>query len=141
MPQSMEPATFDAFLDSKPGWIVLTTIDGDGFPHSVPLGYFRDGDRVYCGVRDHTQKIRNIEKNPKVSLMVEAGSTMQDIKGAMIQGVATIHREPESVLRLMRLGASARGVAEADLPTAANPGSAFIEVAVHRRISWDYGAP
>ncbi|MEM7326578.1 MAG: pyridoxamine 5'-phosphate oxidase family protein, partial [Actinomycetota bacterium] len=104
------------------------------------LGYFRDGDRVYCGCLDGTTKIKNIEQNPKVSLMVESGSTMSDIKGAMVQGTARVRRDPDSVLELMRKGAAQRGVAEEDLPTAARPGSAYIEVTIERRISWDYGS-
>ena len=140
MPKSMDQDTFEAFLDSRPGWIILTTIGADGFPHSVPLGYFRDGDRIYCGVRDNTRKLANIAHNPKVSLVVESGSTMADIKGAMVQGEATVHRDPGTVLALMRKGAQARGVSEADLPTASTPGAAFIEVETVNRISWDYGA-
>ncbi|MEM9200925.1 MAG: pyridoxamine 5'-phosphate oxidase family protein [Actinomycetota bacterium] len=139
MPGSMETDEFNDFLDSRPGWVILSTITPDGYPHSVPLGYFRDGDRVYLGCRDHTTKIRNIEQNPKVSLVVESGSTMGDIKGAMIQGTATVRRDPASVLELMRKGAARRGVAEADLPTEARPGSAYIDVEIDRRISWDYG--
>ncbi|MEM9135479.1 MAG: pyridoxamine 5'-phosphate oxidase family protein [Actinomycetota bacterium] len=140
MPASLDSDAFDAFLDTKPGWIILSTITPDGYPHSVPLGYFRDGDRIYCGCRDDTTKIRNIEQNPKVSLVIEAGSTMSDIKGAMVQGTATVRRDEASVLDLMRKGAAQRGVPEEDLPTEARPGSAYIEVAIERRISWDYGA-
>ena len=62
MAESLDPEAFNDFLDSKPGWIVLTTIAPDGYPHSVPLGYFRDGDHIYCGCVDHTTKIRNIEQ-------------------------------------------------------------------------------
>ncbi|MEM1334478.1 MAG: pyridoxamine 5'-phosphate oxidase family protein, partial [Actinomycetota bacterium] len=109
MPGSLDAAEFDAFLDERPGWIVLSTITPDGYPHSVPLGYFRDGDRVYLGCRDRTTKIRNIEQNPKVSLLVESGSTMSDIRGAMIQGTATVHRDADSVLALMRKGAARPG--------------------------------
>ena len=75
-----------AFLDSRPGWIILTTFDRNGYPHTVPIGYFRVGDEVFIGCRDATQKIRNIERNPKVSLLVESGSTMADLKGLMLQG-------------------------------------------------------
>ncbi len=139
MPSNMDTETFNDFLDSRPGWIILTTITPDGFPHSVPLGYFRDGDTVYCGCRGNTAKIRNIEANPKVSLMIESGSTMADIKGAMIQGTATVIRDPEVVLTLMRKAAVRRGTPEADWPTSSRPGSAFIEISVVNRISWDYG--
>ena len=139
MPASMSVEEFNAFLDSRPGWIVLSTVDPDGYPHSVPLGYFRHGESIFCGVRDNTRKLRNIDANPRVSLMVESGSTMSDIRGAMVQGDAVVHREPGKVLECMRLGAAARGVAEADLPTTARPGAAYIEVVPVRRISWDYG--
>ena len=140
MAKSMDLETFNAFLDSRPGWVVLSTLDEDGFPHSVPLGYFREGSRIYCGVRDNTRKLRNIDRNPKVSLLVESGSTMADIKGVMVQGHATVHRDSDKVLELMRKGAQARGVADADLPTEARPGAAYIEVETVRRISWDYGS-
>ena len=46
MAESLDLEAFNDFLDSKPGWIVLTTIAPDGYPHSVPLGYFRDGDHI-----------------------------------------------------------------------------------------------
>ena len=139
MAASMTDEEFDAFLDSRPGWITLTTIDRHGYPHSVPIGYFRVGDKILIGCRDRTQKVVNIERNPKVSLMVESGSTMSDIKGAMIQGDARVIRDPEGVLDAMRKGAASRGVPEGDLPTEARPGAAYIEVSPVRRISWDYG--
>lgn len=139
MPRHLSEQEFNDFYDSKPGWVTLTTVGADGYPHSVPLGYFRDEDKIYCGVRDQTIKLRNIDGNSKVSLLIESGSTMSDIKGAMVQGEARVIREPEDVLRLMRIGATQRGVTEDDLPTEARPGAAFIEVTIKKRISWDYG--
>ena len=139
MPARLTREEFDAFLDSRPGWIVLSTLDEDGYPHSVPLGYFRHGEEIACGCRDGTRKTRNVDRNAKVSLLVEAGSTMSDIRGAMIQGEARVVRAPEEVLAYARAGAAARGVPEAERPTAARPGVAYIVVTPVRRISWDYG--
>ena len=138
MPVSLTTEEFDDFYDGQPGWVVLTSIGIDGYPHSVPLGYFREGEHIYCGVVDGTKKIKNIEGNKKVALLIESGSTMADIKGAMIQGEATVRRGPDKVLELMRKGAALRGVPEDQLPTQARPGSAFIEVRIDKRISWDY---
>jgi hypothetical protein len=45
----------NAFLDSRPGWVALTTIGTDGYPHTVPIGYFRMDDDVYMGCRAGTQ--------------------------------------------------------------------------------------
>ncbi|WP_396930616.1 pyridoxamine 5'-phosphate oxidase family protein [Mycolicibacterium sp.] len=130
-----------AYLDSRPGWAVLSTIDSDGFPHSVPLGYFRLDRDVILGVRDGTRKVANIESNPNVSVMVEDGSTMADIRGVMIQGRARIVRESGEALELARAGARARGVPESEWPTAPRPGAAYIRVTPVRTLSWDYGTP
>ena len=97
MPRPLTTQEAHEFLDSKPGWIVLTTLGPDGFPHTVPLGYFRLGDEILMGVRAHTLKLRNIGHNPNVSLLLETGSTMQDIKGLMVQGTATVHTEPDEI--------------------------------------------
>jgi nitroimidazol reductase NimA-like FMN-containing flavoprotein (pyridoxamine 5'-phosphate oxidase superfamily) len=128
-----------AFLDSRPGWIALTTLGRDGYPHTVPIGYFRVGDEVYIGCRAGTQKLKNIERNPKVSLMLESGRSMGDIKGVIIQGEASVVTAPEDVVRLHREAARQRGTPEADLPTVPRPGAAYIRVTPVKYISWDYG--
>lgn len=139
MPGTMTPQEVQAFLDSKPGWIVLSTIGRNGYPHSVPLGYFRLGDEVYLGCRAGTQKVKNIERNSKVSLMLESGSTMRDIKGVMIQGQARVYTDAENLLRLRREAERLRGVPEAERSQEAPVGSAYICVQPRRVISWDYG--
>ena len=112
MPRRMSLQEVHEFLDSKPGWIVLTSIGADGYPHSVPLGYFRLDDDIVMGVRTGTRKLENIRNNPKVSLLLETGASRQDIKGVMIQGTATVHLAPEETLHYAREAARRRGVPE-----------------------------
>ncbi|HLB23168.1 MAG TPA: pyridoxamine 5'-phosphate oxidase family protein [Dehalococcoidia bacterium] len=138
MPVSLSIDEIHGYMDSRPGWIILTTIGQDGMPHSVPIGYFRLGDDVYIGCRDNTQKIRNIERNPNITVMLQSGGSMQDIKGVMIQGTATVVREPGEFLRLAREAARWRGMPEAQWPTEARPGAAYIRVRPRKYISWDY---
>ena len=64
MPASLTKEEAYEFLDSRPGWIILTTVGRDGFPHSVPIGYFRLGDEIYVGGRAGTQRTKNVERNP-----------------------------------------------------------------------------
>lgn len=139
MPRKLTDDEVAAYLDSRPGWAVLSTIDEEGFPHSVPLGYFRLGRDIVMGVRDGTRKIANIERNPNVSVLLEDGSTMADIRGVMVQGRARIVREFGEALQLAREGAQARGVPESEWPTAPRPGAAYIRVTPVRTLSWDYG--
>ena len=138
MPRRMSIEEAYEFLDSKPGWIALTTIGPDGFPHTVALGYFRVDNEILMGVRSNTRKLQNIEDNPKVSLLLESGSSMQDIKGLMVQGTATVHSDPEETLHFAREAARRRGVAEPDLPTEARQGAVYIKVTPARFRSWDY---
>ena len=139
MPAKMTNDEAHAFLDEQHGPIALTTHGRDGFPHTVPIGYFRDGETIYMGCRAGSQKTKNVERNPQVALMLEAGSTLSDLKGLLIQGTASlIHGDAARVLELSRANARRRGVAEAELPTQADPTGAFIEVQPVRYISWDY---
>ena len=130
-----------AFLDSRPGWIALTTVSKSGHPHTVPIGYFRKGDEVFIGCRAGTQKLKNIERNSKVSLMLETGNTMQDIKGVCIQGTADIVMDPAEQLPLLRHSMALRGTPEDQLPTEARPGAAYIRIRPEKVISWDYAKP
>ena len=52
---------------------------GRVYPHTVPLGYFRDGDDIYLPARG--QRRVNVQRNPKVSLLVEAGGQIAELRG------------------------------------------------------------
>ena len=138
MPAKLTKDEANAFLDSKPGWIALTTIGPEGYPHTVPIGYFRLGDEVYIGCRANTRKLKNIDQNGKVSLMIESGESMKDIKGLLIQGEGSYTTDPVELLRLSREAARKRGVSDDQLPTSPPPGSAYIKVVPVKYISWDY---
>ena len=138
MPAQLTKEEAHEFLDSRPGWLILTTIGADGYPHSVPIGYFRVGDEIYTGGRDGTQRIANIRRNSQVSALIESGDSMQDIKGLMVQGDADIVTDPAEALKLMRASAKHRGTPEDELPTEPRPGIAYIRIAPKKYISWDY---
>lgn len=138
MSRKLTDEEVEGFLDSRPGWAMLSTIDGDGFPHTVPLGYFRLGRDIVMGVRDRTRKVANVEADPKVSVMLEDGSSMADIRGVLLQGRARIVREPDDRLQLAREGARARGVPETEWPTEPRSGVVYIRVTPIRTLSWDY---
>ena len=138
MPRNLTIQESHEFLDSKPGWIALTTIGPDGYPHTVPLGYFRLGEDIVMGVRGNTRKLRNIQDNPKVSLLLESGKSRGDIKGLMVQGTATVHSEPSDALYFAREAAKLRGVPEQELPTEPRKDAVYIKVTPQRIRSWDY---
>ena len=140
MPRKLSDEQIEAYLDSRPCWAILSTIDNDGFPHSVPLGYFRLCRDIVMGVLDGTRKVANVEGNPNVSILLEDGTSMADIRGVMFQGHARIVRERHEALELAREGARARGVPESEWPTEPRPGAAYIRMTPVRTVSWDYAS-
>lgn len=134
-PLTLEEA--HAFLDSRPGWMTLCTVGRDGFPHAVPLGYFRVGDDIYLGCMAASQKVRNVQRDPHVSLLVER-THGSHLTGLMIQGEASVILADDERLAIQRVAARQRGVAADELPQRARSGGAFIQVCPRRLISWDY---
>ena len=127
------------YIESKPGWIALSTNGHDGFPHTVPIGYFVSGGSIFIGCLDSTQKVKNVERNRKISLTLESGETMADIKGVLIKANAEIIRDDEARITISQLAARQRGVSEADLPQTVRPGSVYIKANPVKIVSWDYG--
>src|SRR5262245_21149821 len=69
----------------------IATANADGVPHSVPVVHvLRDG-KVYFASETGSKKVRNIRKNPNVTVTVDVYSeAWSNLKGVMIQGTATI---------------------------------------------------
>ena len=120
------------FCDSKPGWASLTSIDPEGFPHTVAIGYFRLGEVLYCGCRAGTLKCRNISANPKISLMV-AAPARDEVRGVLFQGLGRVIEDPEELLQIKTQLAHSRGE---EPPASVAPGIAYVELRPERVRSW-----
>lgn len=118
------------FCDGKPGWAALTTLDPDGFPHTVAIGYFRLGEVLYCGCRANTPKCRNLAANPRASLMLHA---TEGVRGVMFQGLGRVIVDHAELLEIKRRLAEQRAQ---PVPTEVPPGIAYIEIRPQRIRSW-----
>ena len=63
------PEPVRAFLDA-PRFAVLATVREDGTPHLTVVWYERRGDEVIVNTTAPRSKARNIERDPRVSLLV-----------------------------------------------------------------------
>ena len=57
-------------LFSRPIVCILTTINPDGQPHTVPVWCDYDGERVRVNAPAATRKARNLQRNPKLSALI-----------------------------------------------------------------------
>ena len=135
---SIEDPEIAEYLDRRSEWAVLTTLDADGYPHSVALGYYRIGDVVYVGTPAGTRKVRNAEANPRGSLMVAGSKTSGDWSGVLLQGDLEIVRDYDERLAIEREGRRQRGVPEDELPDAPREGEVILRLRPTRTITWRY---
>jgi pyridoxamine 5'-phosphate oxidase family protein len=71
----------------------LATVDPDGLPHVVPLGWSYNPtlDTIDVGGRDfaRTRKFRNVQGNPLVALVIDDVLPPWRPRGVMVRGQAT----------------------------------------------------
>lgn len=77
--------------------VICATNGPRGWPHLMPLWYVvRDGD-IWVWTYGSSQKVRNLERDPRATLQVEDGEHYHELRGVMIEARTTIHRDPELV--------------------------------------------
>lgn len=95
---TMTPAEVRSFLEEER--VVICASHGPrGWPHLMPLWYLvRDGD-VWAWSYAKSQKVRNLERDARATLQVEAGDQYDQLRGVMIEAESVIHRDTESTVR------------------------------------------
>lgn len=77
---------------------VVSSIGPNGWPHSMPLWYVPREGEIWIWTYAKSQKVRNLERDPRATVLVETGREYSELRGAMIEAEAEIHRDPEVVL-------------------------------------------
>lgn len=94
---SLNPDELATFLEEG-HTLQVASIDRDGFPHLAPMWYVvRDGKIVFRSF-SKSQKIVNLMRNPKLSVLLETGESYAELRGAMIRGTATLVTDRDYVL-------------------------------------------
>ena len=68
----------------------IGTINKDGSPHLTTMWYFYDGENFIFHTYTKSQKIINLQRDPRITLLTEAGSQYSDLQGIIIYGNAEI---------------------------------------------------
>lgn len=97
----MTPDEVGAFLEEE-RTVVCATIGKDGFPHLMPLWFVVRGDELWSWTFAKSQKVRNLERDARATLQVEAGLTYPELRGVMLKTDVTIHRDTDDVAALGR---------------------------------------
>jgi len=78
-----------------------------GWPHLMPLWYVlreppagEPGPRLWAWTYAVSQKVLNIERDPRATLQIEAGEQYQELRGVMLECDVVVHRDLDVVKAL-----------------------------------------
>jgi nitroimidazol reductase NimA-like FMN-containing flavoprotein (pyridoxamine 5'-phosphate oxidase superfamily) len=102
----MGDAEVAAFL-AQERTVTCATLGPRGWPHLMPLWYVlrqapngEHGPRLWSWTYAVSQKVRNLEREARATLQVEAGELYQELRGVMFECDVMVHRDIEVVKAL-----------------------------------------
>ena len=141
----MTPEEIRAYLAASRR-IILVTNGPNGMPHPVPMNYGVDADGriVMTGYRK-SQKVKNLERDPRAALLVESGATYQELRAVVAYCDAEIIDDPAQIRDCMRLVRADSEMAD----SIEQPMSEQVQASIAKRVilrfrpfryvSWDHG--
>jgi PPOX class probable F420-dependent enzyme len=138
----MTEAEAAVFLEAE-RTVVCATNGRAGWPHLMPLWYVvRDGE-LWAWTYGKSQKVRNLERDPRASLQVEAGESYDQLRGVMIEAETVIHRDLETVSQVgselaERYGGVSLDEAARAAILAQAPKRVGLQFVARRTASWDH---
>lgn len=87
---SMTDEELLAFLSAGQRTLQVASNDHDGHPHLVPMWFLVEDGKVVFRSFTKSQKIVNLRRDPRVSVLVEEGHAYEELRGAMIKGQAKL---------------------------------------------------
>jgi PPOX class probable F420-dependent enzyme len=86
----------------------VATIGKDGAPHLTTLfSVLLDDGRLAFWTYAASQKVRNLERDPRISCLAETGTGYAELRGVSIQGTAEVVRNPD---RIREIGTAVVGM-------------------------------
>jgi PPOX class probable F420-dependent enzyme len=79
--------------------VVMVASQGPrGWPHVMPLWYVpRDGD-IWIWTYAKSQKVKNLERDPRATLLIETGFEYGELRGVQIEAEAELVRELDEIV-------------------------------------------
>lgn len=92
--------------------IILCSIGKDGFPHPMPMWFgVEDDGSIVMTTFAKSQKVQNLKRDPRVTLLAEAGEVYAELRGVMLRGKAEIVSDVERVLDVLEKVSARSGAA------------------------------
>jgi PPOX class probable F420-dependent enzyme len=77
--------------------VQVATINRDGSPHLTTLFYVVHEGRIAFWTYASSQKIKNLERDPRITCLVEDGEDYLELRGVSISGRAELVTDPDLI--------------------------------------------
>jgi PPOX class probable F420-dependent enzyme len=94
--------------------VQVATVNPDGSPHLTTLFYVVQDGRIAFWTYGRSQKIKNLERDPRITCLVETGDDYFELRGVSVSGTAEIVTD-EAGIREIGTAVASRMVDGADL--------------------------
>ncbi len=82
--------------------VVVSTIGPSGWPHLMPMWFVtRDGD-IWIWTYAKSQKVKNLERDPRATLLIETGHEYSELRGIQIEAEAELVRDTEEIVEFAK---------------------------------------
>lgn len=139
----MSDAEIEKFLAGHKK-VQVATVNPDGSPHLTTLFYVVDEGRIAFWTYGRSQKIKNLERDPRITCLVETGDDYFELRGVSVSGRAELVTDEDGI-RAIGTEVASRMVDGADL---GDLGRSEVERQVRKRVgvvvvpartaSWDH---
>ncbi|MBY8856291.1 PPOX class F420-dependent oxidoreductase [Nocardia sp. CA2R105] len=80
--------------------ITLATLGPKGLPHLTAMWYGLVNGEIWFETKAKSQKAVNIRRDPRVTVLIEAGDSYDQLRGVSIEGRAEIVDDPEALFKV-----------------------------------------
>jgi len=82
--------------------VIVSSIGPRGWPHSMPMWFVvRDGD-IWVWTYAKSQKVKNLERDPRATLLIETGFEYTELRGIQIEANAELIRDTDQVFEFAK---------------------------------------
>jgi len=81
----------------------LATNGQDGYPHVVAMWYKVKDGSILMTSYGRAQKIVNLRRDPRATVVVESGAKYKELKGVMVRGRVELSEGPAALAEILRL--------------------------------------
>jgi PPOX class probable F420-dependent enzyme len=78
--------------------VAVSSLGPRGWPHVMPLWYVpRDGE-IWIWTYAKSQKVKNLERDPRATLLIETGVEYGELRGVQIEAEAELIRDLDQIV-------------------------------------------